>query len=200
MHFSIQEVDCTDPQDLSPSVSQSTLSSLPRESTLSLANPVARCLLVFQLSNRANPAMPPLNDRSIDEMFAGNCDRPRAHMSDRIGLQHMIMAAKAQDMEVSLASRGDRVVFTARLWVDRGVQPSNSSAHQLLPAQDAVSVDEFPEGLCICCIDDSASQRHVLDHAVRYHLRPRTVHIFGNTVDDIRSPLHLPVLRLPKCP
>ena len=150
------------------------------QSNLSLDHDGQGCSLVFCVSNRSHPAQTPLNKRSVAELFEGRSSRPVRALSDRIGMQHIWMAAEVIGMAVTLETRGDRVVFEAQLCVEKTVGPS-------VAANSGSQDCELPEGLHYCCIDDSPSQRRLLHHALNAQVSPASVVVFGETVQDVEA-------------
>ena len=126
----------------------------------------ARTLLHFHLSNRANPAEPPLDEARVALLLKGEGARPTQKISDHLGLQHIRLGAEAQGMAFTLRPDGDRVVFEAELWVTKLLQPQGRSSTNV----GGEGLGVFPSGLCFCCVDDSPSQRRLLDHAINTHL------------------------------
>ena len=110
--------------------------------------------LRFHVSNRVHPERPFLRDVKFDEFLASGEVSGLTKLSNRIGLQCMQKGAEAQQMDFTMEAVGDRVVFEARLDVEKlaGQQPTGDSSSERIE-------DLFPVGLRFYCIDGTESHR-----------------------------------------
>ena len=139
--------------------------------------------LVFTVSNRANPARPRVTPDYLDDVLSG---RLQSHgpatsaMSDRIGLQHAFMAAKAHGMTLRLTESAQRV--TARLeGVVQLCAPPRPAEHDC----DGDQVQgAWPHDLTICCIDDSAPARRLLLHNLTAWAQTSRVRLYGQNESE----------------
>ena len=118
----------------------------------------------FTITNRANQQSTRLSQTFVEKMFNGDShDTPAANpWSDRIGLQHSRLAARAHNIALSLEQMDDTVTFQATLTTTRAAHtPLILSASQ----QD---VSSFPKNsLRIYYIDDSAMARRIMESCLQ---------------------------------
>eukprot|EP00667_Euglena_gracilis_P004358 EG_transcript_4380 len=143
--------------------------------------------LLLRLTNRANPARPTVTDTFLAQLAAGLVPpTPRgtapSALSDRIGLEHMAMAAGAHGMDVSLKQVDDLVVFTASLEVQvEALFPSPS--HENCSSAPA---SPLLKGLRIQCLDDSPVSRKLVAFNFAHHAQA-DVHTFGTGAVDVEA-------------
>ena len=85
------------------------------------------------------------------------------------------------DLQYSLRPEGDLVVFSANLEVE------SASSEQATIAQQSPLSPPLPRGLTYFCIDDSESQRRLVEHAIRTYTEPRDVHLFGESIAEVEE-------------
>jgi CheY-like chemotaxis protein len=136
----------------------------------------------FTITNRANQQSTRLSQTFVEKMFNGDShDTPAANpWSDRIGLQHSRLAARAHNIALSLEQMDDTVTFQATLTTTRAAHtPLILSASQ----QD---VSSFPKNsLRIYYIDDSAMARRIMESCLQQITTHDKIGLFGHTADDI---------------
>ena len=138
--------------------------------------------LAFTLANRKHPARPTITADYVNQVLSGQAlpEREASAMSDQIGLQHLLLAAEAHHMTVSLEQHGQHVCFEA----EAEVQLVDSQQ----PAVNAVSGPNlalFPPELHICCLDDSAQARRLLEFNLKKWAGSQNVHVFGQTHAEV---------------
>ena len=113
-----------------------------------------RSFVVLQVSNAANPAKPSLTQDYVLSVLKGEAKAGPATsaMSDRIGLQHSFLAAKAHGMAASLRQSGDEVVFQVQA-TTRLVQAPQVAGDDLREAY----LGAFPRDLQVCAGREFAS-------------------------------------------
>eukprot|EP00667_Euglena_gracilis_P007068 EG_transcript_7130 len=157
--------------------------SISRQRDLDLPLEYAR--VVFQVTNAANPATPPLTPEAVGRLFQGRVqlrpDAPTPTLSDGIGLAHCLLAAKAGGIDISLKQRDGLVVFSAAVQCKMG-------SHQLAlsdpPGQLQDRAMLFPSGLRFYCIDDSACALRLVEFYLNRWCQPATVQCFGAKEED----------------
>ena len=117
----------------------------------------------------------------VAQVLAGNSQQPMHALSDRIGMQHIRIAADAQGMTYTLKPEAGRVLFEAFLWVEQCSDVQDTA----MPCEP--DIEGFPEGLQFFCIDDSASQRCLLLHTISQQLHPGAVYVYGETANDVEE-------------
>eukprot|EP00667_Euglena_gracilis_P011430 EG_transcript_11683 len=93
-------------------------------------------------------------------------------------LQHVYMAAQVHNMQVSLTQADDIVQFHAN--VEAELETSFVSDSVV-----AASVQAFPQGLTIFCLEDSDVARRLLLHALGQGMAGCAVKVFGRTAEEV---------------
>ena len=131
--------------------------------------------LTFRVTNRANPALPVLTDEYIRSVLAEDPHGPWASaMPDKAGLRQSFLAAEAIGAQLSLRQTGDHVACVLELWVTRGKMPA-----VVQDRQRRADLAAFPSDLTICCIDDSATARKLVQHHLVERAQTTGVHVYG---------------------
>ena len=134
-------------------------------------NAQQQVMLVFRITNRVK--------RRMSTLAQAN---PVANLSDRIGLQHMRMAAEAQGMHFDLTFDEVHATFEARMLIRKVVSPT-----PVYCESPNNCVLDFPSGLRFCCIDDSKVQRMLLQHSIQRSLSPASVRVFGQEPAEVQQ-------------
>eukprot|EP00667_Euglena_gracilis_P002058 EG_transcript_2061 len=150
--------------------------------------PAGRKTISFIVKNTANPLRPILTDELVQTLFQGEArpTSPRAvnpALSDGIGIQHCVLAARLGGVRLSLRQEEDLVVFTAQLDVDvLDADPGASTEEDLLAL-----VGQFPAGLRILCLDDSPAARRLMEFHLKRWCPSALVRTYGAAEDDISA-------------
>ena len=124
--------------------------------------------LLFHVSNRVDPQRLRVTTAEFAAALAGE----DSTISYGTGLRYIRLGAQAHGMECSIEARGDRVVFQARVLLEK------------VTADDASAALHNTRDVRLCCIDDSSSQRLLLRHALRSHFEGSSVQIFGEVAEE----------------
>eukprot|EP00669_Euglena_mutabilis_P001954 TRINITY_DN1254_c0_g1_i1.p1 TRINITY_DN1254_c0_g1~~TRINITY_DN1254_c0_g1_i1.p1 ORF type:complete len:508 (+),score=61.94 TRINITY_DN1254_c0_g1_i1:24-1526(+) len=94
--------------------------------------PESANLVEFVVSNAVDPARPPLTPELVAQIFEGckkgQPTRRMTALSEGIGLEHSLMAARIGDITISLGQEGDVVIFRAVLEAVPGpINPSEGT-------------------------------------------------------------------------
>ena len=141
---------------------------------------------VFQVTNKAKPNSEVLTAEFVESMFSGE-ERDKHHrsndlLSSGLGMQHTRRAALACGTDISLWQGGSVVTFQAVVPPSSGPPPSVDQDEE----EDQVDVSAFPNGLHVCCIDDSKPTLRTLEISLPRHLGAAEVKTFGqNGPDDV---------------
>eukprot|EP00667_Euglena_gracilis_P004281 EG_transcript_4303 len=142
-----------------------------------------RRLIVFRVTNRADPARPAITPDFLQERLTGQELPPHAPASplpNGLGLQHLWLAAAAHDMQLSLRQVGETVIFEASVAVAVCDPIDKDSA---APSQHLIASPSA--GLHVYCLDDSEMARRLLLHCLQVHLHQAKPRVFGATVDEV---------------
>ena len=141
-----------------------------------------RLRVVFQVTNRADSQKPRITPEFIENLCNGVPMEKASVLSEHVGVQHSMLAAKALGAELELFQEQDVVIFELRLDVKRAaavtlLQPmtQNTRTRQL---------SCFPKELTIVCIDDSAPARRLLRHCCEKWLSAGQCYILGDALAD----------------
>jgi len=144
----------------------------------------------FEVTNLVNPEAPPLTTEYVERLFgggdglggSGERHRRAVFLSDGIGLEHSLLAARLAGITLSLTQHGDRAVFRAR--VDAAIlgtsRPSSLTLPPTIsfPSPPSSSVDlrqagfsdlstlTFPPKMRFLILDDNAVSRRILSHQI----------------------------------
>eukprot|EP00667_Euglena_gracilis_P005606 EG_transcript_5648 len=147
--------------------------------------PVGPQLISFTVRNVAHPSKPTLTDELVRTLFQGEARlQPGAvvpTLSDGVGLLHCGLAARLGGIGLALRQEGDVVSFTATLRAD--VVQTLARC----PTEDDVLflANQFPPGLKIFCLDDSAASRRLLEFHLKRGCPSAVVRTFGAVEEDI---------------
>eukprot|EP00667_Euglena_gracilis_P003482 EG_transcript_3492 len=137
----------------------------------------------FQVTNVANPERAALTPEYVQQLFAGCAprrpDKVAPVLSDRIGLNHCILAAKLGDIALSLSQEEEVVTFSAVL--DAEVASDSISQDNCSVATRA---PPFPPGLRFVVMDDSLAAQRLLRFHIEKLCAPAAVVCFGATCGD----------------
>eukprot|EP00668_Euglena_longa_P027849 GGOE01034886.1.p1 GENE.GGOE01034886.1~~GGOE01034886.1.p1 ORF type:complete len:491 (+),score=158.63 GGOE01034886.1:167-1474(+) len=144
-----------------------------------------RQIVSFVVKNAAHPSRPKLTDELVQKLFHGEAKLQTTTviptLSDGVGVLHCALAARLGGIALSLRQDGDEVMFTASMEVDLPDEASNSSPEDNL--RNLAS--QFPEGLNIFCLDDSASSRRLMEFHLRKWCPTAVVRTYGAVEDDV---------------
>eukprot|EP00668_Euglena_longa_P043132 GGOE01057181.1.p1 GENE.GGOE01057181.1~~GGOE01057181.1.p1 ORF type:complete len:467 (+),score=127.58 GGOE01057181.1:1-1401(+) len=141
-------------------------------------------LVVFRVTNRANPDRPAITPDFLQEQLTG--EEPTEHVAvsplpNGLGLQHLWLAAAAHNMHLSLRQIDETVIFEASLAVSVCDPVDKESAVSQNPAL-ALST-----GLRVYCLDDSEMARRLMLHCLQVHLHEAKPRVFGATIDEVQE-------------
>ena len=134
--------------------------------------------LSFRVSNRASPR--PLRLNQVAMIRAPENQGQSFSLSEDLLMEHIRLGAAAQGMTYSFGREGDLVVFRANLEVELAPQ------EQVMIPQPPLS-PPLPSGLTYLFIDDSDSQRRLVDHGIRTRAAPRDVLLFGKSIAEVEQ-------------
>eukprot|EP00670_Eutreptiella_braarudii_P008332 CAMPEP_0174310200 /NCGR_PEP_ID=MMETSP0810-20121108/2895_1 /TAXON_ID=73025 ORGANISM="Eutreptiella gymnastica-like, Strain CCMP1594" /NCGR_SAMPLE_ID=MMETSP0810 /ASSEMBLY_ACC=CAM_ASM_000659 /LENGTH=530 /DNA_ID=CAMNT_0015418041 /DNA_START=12 /DNA_END=1604 /DNA_ORIENTATION=+ len=134
--------------------------------------------LSFRVSNRASPR--PLRLNQVAMIRAPENQGQSFSLSEDLLMEHIRLGAAAQGMTYSFGREGDLVVFRANLEVELAPQ------EQVMIPQPPLS-PPLPSGLTYLFIDDSDSQRRLVDHGIRTRAAPRDVLLFGKNIAEVEQ-------------
>eukprot|EP00667_Euglena_gracilis_P004547 EG_transcript_4574 len=143
----------------------------------------SRCRVVFEVINFARPDAPRLAEDLVNRILSGEepeAGGPRTHITEHLGLRHLLMAAEAHRMAVSLQQRGDLIILHATL--DTALL---DPAAGVLEHDDERDAPPLPPGTKIFCLDDSDIARRVLFHTFTKQVPGAVVQVFGETADEV---------------
>ena len=135
--------------------------------------------LEFCVKNHANRDRPKLTAEFLQKVVEGHMDKTMPVLSDRIGLSHCFMAAKACNIALSLEQEDTEVTFKASLIAE--VMEPPVQGNFLIPRTQW----NLPAGLRFHVIDDSAVARRLVVHQVMKMSAPASVTAFGAAADDV---------------
>eukprot|EP00667_Euglena_gracilis_P001325 EG_transcript_1325 len=142
--------------------------------------------LCFSISNEADPSRPALTPEVVDNLFrgpAGHVGGTAPPLSERIGLTHCALAARAGGFALSLRQEGRRVVFSVEVDVEvfEGCHEDmgSSGAAPNTAGQPEDDSEPFPTGLVFAVLDDSAASLRLVEHHLRRCCAPADVLTFG---------------------
>eukprot|EP00668_Euglena_longa_P010458 GGOE01012665.1.p1 GENE.GGOE01012665.1~~GGOE01012665.1.p1 ORF type:complete len:340 (-),score=81.45 GGOE01012665.1:726-1745(-) len=145
-----------------------------------------RRVLHFTVTNVAHPQRPPLTPEYVDRLLAGTADIPKdavvPAMSDRIGILHCVLAARAGGITLRLTQDANVVSFCASVEVD--VIPDEPNA--LVTSMSGPAVP-FPAGLSFAILDDSLVTQLLLQFHISKWCSPCVVQCFGKQEEDIEA-------------
>eukprot|EP00668_Euglena_longa_P009915 GGOE01012007.1.p1 GENE.GGOE01012007.1~~GGOE01012007.1.p1 ORF type:complete len:663 (-),score=226.06 GGOE01012007.1:286-2232(-) len=148
-------------------------------------HPSRRQTISFIVQNATNPQRPRLTDELVHKLFHGEARlQPAAAiptLSDGIGVLHCVLAARLGGIALSLRQEGDLVIFSATVQVDVPDMSNSSCEEENLRALG----NEFPDGLTIFCLDDSASSRRLMEFHLGRWCPTAVVQTFGASEEDI---------------
>ena len=133
-----------------------------------LADPL-RIALQFRVTNRADPRLSPQMNNAMGEGSVTVA-----------GMKHISAGAAAQGMAHRLEWEGPLVVFTATMEVALAPQ---AHATDVRPSR----APHLPPGLSYVFVDDSESQRRLMEHAIATHLDPSVLRVFGESVAELQE-------------
>eukprot|EP00668_Euglena_longa_P020874 GGOE01025989.1.p1 GENE.GGOE01025989.1~~GGOE01025989.1.p1 ORF type:complete len:640 (-),score=216.19 GGOE01025989.1:383-2263(-) len=140
------------------------------------------CTVTFRITNRSHPNSQPLTPELVRRHRPSmQAPSPSLAFSEGIGLQHCFLAAKLQNMAISLAQEGDTVVFEASL-VTKIVCEAEAAAAR---SGSLVVTEPLPWGLRISVIDDSSAARMLLKHQLSHDVPGCIVDAFGSSAEDV---------------
>eukprot|EP00668_Euglena_longa_P010562 GGOE01012794.1.p1 GENE.GGOE01012794.1~~GGOE01012794.1.p1 ORF type:complete len:676 (-),score=173.15 GGOE01012794.1:858-2864(-) len=147
--------------------------------------PMGRQMMSFTVKNVANPLRPVLTDEMVQKLFRGVARlQPRAvipTLSDGIGLLHCVLAAQLGGIALSLRQEEDVVTFTATVEAD-----VPDCVAQCSTEDDFICLaSQFPAGLKIFCLDDSAASRRLMEFHLKAWCPSAVVRIYGAVEDDV---------------
>eukprot|EP00667_Euglena_gracilis_P003140 EG_transcript_3152 len=137
--------------------------------------------LTFVVTNRIKGHTPPMTPEFVEAVRRGQTAEPLNGLSDRLGLQHLFLAAHVHDIHLTLQQEGDTVVMRATLTVQQVAR------NGLAPAASAHCAELVLQGLRILCLDDSLIARRLLEHTLHQQLPLCTVEVFGSTSQEVRD-------------
>jgi len=158
----------------------------------------------FVVSNAVDPARPPLTPELVAQIFEGckksQPTRRMTALSEGIGLEHSLMAARIGGITISLGQEGDIVIFRAVLEAVRGpINPSEGTdsspflvtsssppnlSHVRPRDPGSLSTTDFPPGLRFYVLDDTTSSRWFVEHSVRTACPTAVITVLGATESD----------------
>eukprot|EP00667_Euglena_gracilis_P004339 EG_transcript_4361 len=140
--------------------------------------------LTFSVTNRANPARPPLTPGTVTRLLSGEwqpSNSAPSQISEHLGLQHLCQAARAHDMGLRLFQVEDTVHLEASLEVN--LAPFAGEAPSLAKQESAV----VPPDLRVFCIDDSPVARRLLVHTLSRPPMQASVTAFGESAQEVED-------------
>ena len=138
--------------------------------------------LVFEVTNRADPAKPKITDEFVAKALRGETVQSASALSEGLGLQHIFMAAATLGVDASLRQEADTVVFRARTTVQvlpDPIDPDDGAPGPLPPPR------ALPAGLTFLCLDDSAVACRFLAANLEHRVPGSTVRSFGADVEEV---------------
>ena len=142
--------------------------------------------LVFEVTNRADPAKPRVNDEFVTKALRGEGPhslQPSSSLSEGLGLQHIFLAAQTLGIDASLRQETDVVVFRACARVQ--VLPNPQTTGGTSPQNSGSCPPTLPPGLTFCCLDDSAVACRVVAANIEARVPGSTVRQFGQKRDEV---------------
>eukprot|EP00667_Euglena_gracilis_P005338 EG_transcript_5374 len=144
-------------------------------------------LLIFEVMNCANPDRPVVTPDLVEQLVRGDavpCPRG-ASVSEHLGLQHMFMAAQAQNMALTLVQDGNVVLLQGTLEV--AVETVHCAGASVSCTTDSEAPPALPPGTRILCVDDSTIACRLLSHTFRLSPSRPVVRTFGETPQEVAA-------------
>ena len=141
--------------------------------------------VVFKVTNRRNPAKPPLAPDLLASARTAKPQRATSALSDGLGMQHCLAAADALSMTVGLRQEDEWVTFEASMEAEvchADGLPGGPDDDGTVTTDTTTRAVPFPPDLKVYCIDDSAVQRRWLASCMG---DLGAMEAFGATAEDV---------------
>eukprot|EP00667_Euglena_gracilis_P001912 EG_transcript_1911 len=150
--------------------------------------------LCFSVSNEADPRRPTLTPDVVEKLFQGQAELQHGtvapQLSERIGLTHCALAARAGGFALSLRQEGRRVVFSVEVDVEviEGQHEDPERVAVGVRVEDCSDDSEpFPAGLVFAILDDSAASQRLVEYHLRKWCSPTDILKFGAAETDVEE-------------